>query len=544
MPKAKSKTKNISSISPHHYTYPNSVTLKNKYGTKNLKSFLEKCSHDTAQAMVNLRLEPLPECFDSAYLSYLHLCLFENTFEWAGCTRNVPFTFKDGTTAAMPEMKRTGWTYAFAIGDQIQEGLQRLDQTLAEKNNLQGLTREAFIHEAMEMFNSLNHIHPFREGNGRTQRVFFENLARAAGHQLEFSLVTKERMMVASVAVAEEGNLGPMQHLFEDISNPERILLLKEFMDNMKDSGRNVNDRPVMVAQEGETYTGIYRGAGREGFAFNVRGAYIIGNKEHLSPEQLKTLKAGDKFTFTVPGARELEKNLIPKEELAPLTKNEIAEMIAEDACIHVTRKQIQGLSKTVYGSSKTLNQQMVQMIKYPNLSEQLANQIEHSPHSVANLAGINVCGLKNSTRQHAEENTWLLSAAVRNYSYAIKHAKKEILQEHQAEQRRRGQTVEMPSKDLQNLLSLTPEQQREILSSSPRLREELNALMHKLRDRLSGDEHNAIRKNDYEKLAKSIGISVTKAKEITKIVTQTKEAHQQSQALKVHRSKAMAMAS
>lgn len=441
-------------------------------------------------------------------------------------------------------MKRTGWTYAFAIGDQIQEGLQRLDQTLAEKNNLQGLTREAFIHEAMEMFNSLNHIHPFREGNGRTQRVFFENLARAAGHQLDFSLVTKERMMVASVAVAEEGNLGPMQHLFEDISNPEKIRVLREFMNNMKNSGRNVNDRPVMVAQEGETYTGIYRGAGLEGFAFNVNGAYIIGNKEHLSPEQLKTLKPGDKFTFTVPSAKELENTLILKEKLAPLTKNKMAEMIAKDANVHICRDQVKHFSKLVYGSSKTLNKQMVQMIKDPNLSEQLANQIEHSPHSLSRLAGINFCGLKNSARKNAEGSIWLLSAAVINYNYAVKYAEKEILQEHQAEQKRRGQMVEMPSKNLQNLLSLPPEQQREILSSSPILQKELHVFVHKLHDRLSGDEHNAIRKNDYEKLAKSIGISVTKAKEITKIVTQTKEAHQQSQALKVHRSKAMAMAS
>ncbi|WP_375660422.1 Fic family protein, partial [Bartonella sp. CL74QHWL] len=101
------------------------------------------------------------------------------------------------------------------------------------------------------LFNALNQLHPFREGNGRTQRVFFEKLAQAAGHQLDFSLVTKERMMLASVSIAENGDLEPMQHLFEDISNPNKILLLKEFMSSMKELGRNVNDRPVMVTKEG-----------------------------------------------------------------------------------------------------------------------------------------------------------------------------------------------------------------------------------------------------------------------------------------------------
>ncbi len=315
MPKAKAKTKNIQITSPHHYVYPNTTTLKNKYGIKDFKAFLEKTSHDSAKAMVNLRESPLPEQFNSSYLCHIHSQLFKDTFEWAGHFRHVPFTFEDGTTAAMPEMKRTGWENAFALGDEIQEGLQKLDKTLVEKNNLRGLTREEFNFQAISLFNSLNQLHPFREGNGRTQRAFFENLAKAAGHQLEFSLVTKERMMLASIAVAEKGDLEPMQHLFEDISNPEKIHLLKEFTDNMKALGRNVNDRPVMVTKEGETYTGTYRGAGFNSFACNVKGAYIIGNKEHLTPEQLKTLKPGDRFTFTVPQKQELKTRSFQKKQ-------------------------------------------------------------------------------------------------------------------------------------------------------------------------------------------------------------------------------------
>ncbi|EJF76716.1 hypothetical protein MCO_01555 [Bartonella sp. DB5-6] len=544
MPKAKSKTKNISSISPHNYTYPNSNTLKNKYGIKNLKLFLEKCSHDTTKAMINLRTEPLPEQFDASYLCHIHKSLFSNTFEWAGQLRNIPFTFEDGTIAVMPEMKRTGWESAFAIGDKIQEGLQRLDQTLREKNNLQGLTREDFISETMEMFNSLNHIHPFREGNGRTQRFFFENLAKAAGHQLNFSLVTKERMMVASVAVTEDGNLEPMKHLFEDISNPEKIRVLKEFMDNMKKSGRDINNRPVMVAKEGETYTGIYRGAGHEGFALNIKGAYIIGNKEHLTPEQMKTLKPGDKFTFTAPKAEELEKVLIPKEQLAPLTKSELSEKIAEDARVHTCREQIQKCTKIVYGSSKVLNEQMVEIIKNPSFGEQLANQIERAPSSVSRLAGFDLLCLKNQVRTNAEEHVDLLCNAVANYAYAVKQAGKSITQEHEIEQERRGKAIEKPSKDLQNLLCLSPETQREVLSQFPLLYKELRTFVRNLEHRLSPDEYRAIKNNDYETLAKSIGVSEQKARKITNTVQKAKETHTRAYTSTLNRSNALAMAS
>ncbi len=537
MPKAKGIP------SPYHYTYPKSVTLKNKHGIKNLNAFLDKCSHESAKAIVNLREEPSPQRFDSSYLKYLHYQLFKTTFEWAGHTRNEHFTFADGTTATMPEMKRTGWEHAFAIGNEVQEGLQQLDQTLSQKNNLQGLSREEFNSEAINLFNSLNQIHPFREGNGRTQRIFFEKLAQAANHQLEFSLVTKERMMLASIAVAENGDLEPMQHLFEDISNPEKTCLLQEFMDNMKNLGRKVNDRPVMVAKEGETYTGTYRGAGHESFTFNVKGAYIIGNKEHLTPEQIKTLKPGDKITFTAPQAQELEQTLIPEEKLAPLTKNEKAEMIAEDACVHTTRDQIQKLAKIVYGNAKTLDKQMVAIIKNPALGQQLANQIERAPDSVAHLAGFSLFALQNQARANAKNHVDMLCSAVTNFAHAVKHAEKAITQEHATEQARRAKIVEMPSKNLQDLFSLPKELQQEALAKNPELRKELTTFVKNINSRLSENEHKAVKNNEYETLAQSIGVSENKAKKITQTVKQAQEVHQQVCTRTVNRSNVLAMA-
>jgi cell filamentation protein len=44
----------------------------------------------------------------------------------------------------------------------------------------------------------INALHPFREGNGRTQRVFIEYLARAAGFHADFSTVSAKEMVEAS----------------------------------------------------------------------------------------------------------------------------------------------------------------------------------------------------------------------------------------------------------------------------------------------------------------------------------------------------------
>ena len=45
----------------------------------------------------------------------------------------------------------------------------------------------------------INAIHPFREGNGRTQRIFITQLAKEAGFELTFSKATQEEMINASI---------------------------------------------------------------------------------------------------------------------------------------------------------------------------------------------------------------------------------------------------------------------------------------------------------------------------------------------------------
>lgn len=56
---------------------------------------------------------------------------------------------------------------------------------LRADNNLQGMTRDRFLERLAYHYEQLNHIHPFREKNGRTQRVFWNRIARDAGRPLD-----------------------------------------------------------------------------------------------------------------------------------------------------------------------------------------------------------------------------------------------------------------------------------------------------------------------------------------------------------------------
>lgn len=45
----------------------------------------------------------------------------------------------------------------------------------------------------------INAIHPFREGNGRAQRIFISQLAKEAGFELTFSKSTQEEMITPPI---------------------------------------------------------------------------------------------------------------------------------------------------------------------------------------------------------------------------------------------------------------------------------------------------------------------------------------------------------
>ncbi|MFT4347330.1 BID domain-containing T4SS effector [Bartonella ancashensis] len=531
------------SPTPSHlnYLYPGTETLRNKYGITNHTEYETRCAHDTAQAAVNLCYEPLPEKFNYSYLKYIHKRLFEKTFEWAGYPRNFPFTFSDGSIAYMPSMRKEDSEFCFVSGDRIQESFELVDNKISEMNNLKGLSRQDFIRNAAAIFAAINDIHPFREGNGRTQRAFFERLGEAANHKLDFSLVTRARMNFASIQAMKHYNMQPLQHIFEDISNPDKKLILREFIDDMKACNFDVDEHRVIAAQEGETYNGIYRKTGLEGCYIQIGNDMVICKKEEISPELLRTLKSGDHISFTAPIGYD---TLIPKEEFRPLTQNEIYIKASENRKVQMIFQRVQQSSKIVYGNPNVLMYKINQIKNNPSLGNSVAQQIERSPESVAKLAGRKCFWIKNQTRKNAERHIPLLCTMIKNYVYALENIHKKITQDQLREQKREKYSVAMPSKELRELFSLSKEQQKDALSRTPDLEKKLKNYMRILNARLSLKEREMIRNGNYKELSESIGTSVKHAKKIAETVRNTQNAHKQTQIFRRKQSRLMMIAS
>ena len=82
-------------------------------------------------------------------------------------------------------------------------------------NYFVGLSKDKFISEIADLYHLLNILHPFREGNGRTERVFFVLLIRNAGYDIDFSSLNSDLLMIGSIQAAG-GVMDTLIRFFEE----------------------------------------------------------------------------------------------------------------------------------------------------------------------------------------------------------------------------------------------------------------------------------------------------------------------------------------
>jgi cell filamentation protein len=76
--------------------------------------------------------------------------------------------------------------------------LEALFEKLSNEQHLRSVNQEVFAHRGAEVLGTLNAVHPFREGNGRTQREFVRQLAHKNGYWVDWSKVSREELYKAS----------------------------------------------------------------------------------------------------------------------------------------------------------------------------------------------------------------------------------------------------------------------------------------------------------------------------------------------------------
>jgi cell filamentation protein len=242
------------------YTDPRIGVLKNLLGIESMEELASVEADITAAALYKLGTSPAAGegHFDLAHLRALHVRIFGDLYPWAGRLRTVEIA--------------KGARFCPALN--IQSFGDSVFHDLAENHFLVGRDRPALVEAIAALYGQLNALHPFREGNGRTQRAFLSQLGRVGGWRLTWDRLDGAANDLASAQSLAAGDDTLLMSLVDD------LLELDE-----PAGGAPVPRRAVLVIPEVAEYVGDQVEAIRRGPFPAEAGCHVCDERYPLRDE-------------------------------------------------------------------------------------------------------------------------------------------------------------------------------------------------------------------------------------------------------------------
>lgn len=162
--------------------YPDSDTLINCLDIHD-PELLEEAEREIS-AISAAEIDFAPPPYDLGYLQWIHETLFQDIYPWAGELRQIDIS--KGNTR-------------FCNCSRIEPEADKLFDELANKNYFTDLNYDDLIGALAEFYGDLNVVHPFREGNGRAQRILFEHIVVNCGWEISWDSISEEEWIQASI---------------------------------------------------------------------------------------------------------------------------------------------------------------------------------------------------------------------------------------------------------------------------------------------------------------------------------------------------------
>jgi len=164
------------------YLIEGSDCLQNLLGFTDTKSLNHAEEQLTQLTMAELVADPLLATFDLKHLQAIHFRIFEDVYPFAGQCRQTEI-LKGGKL--------------FLPHNMIEQVSTEVFTELRSESLLQGLAPAEFGKRAGYFLGKINMIHPFREGNGRAQRVLINQLADLNHYAIEWAAISGDGMAKA-----------------------------------------------------------------------------------------------------------------------------------------------------------------------------------------------------------------------------------------------------------------------------------------------------------------------------------------------------------
>ena len=183
------------------YYIPGTEVLQNRFNETDPVKLKKLEESKVRGRMLLLVQQPIRGNFDFTHMKAIHKFLFQDVYEWAGEERTAP-------SFGEPFMNKEGHEY-FPAGEPLTNQLNKLYGELADKNYLVGLPLDVFAKELANSWCEINVAHAFREGNTRSQFIFFSELAKHAGYQLDASALAADEKLRQEIIDARNAGHKP-----------------------------------------------------------------------------------------------------------------------------------------------------------------------------------------------------------------------------------------------------------------------------------------------------------------------------------------------
>ena len=138
------------------YTYPNTNVLINKFNIMDYDKLHEMERKISTLAGSQINEKGIKGNFDLKHLQAIHKALFSDIYNWAGEIRSIDIAKSN----------------LFCRAQFINSYAESVFGELKEDKYLVGMNKERAIRKLASYMGDINALHPFREGNGRTETFY------------------------------------------------------------------------------------------------------------------------------------------------------------------------------------------------------------------------------------------------------------------------------------------------------------------------------------------------------------------------------------
>lgn len=193
------------------YCYRGTNILRNKIGITSSRELLRAEIELTSLRLFELQNQPFPQKLDLDRFKAIHKHIFQDLFTWAGEFRTINIAKGD----------------IFGLVQYIDDNMTSFMSSYFDEcfNNRKDFS--TFVKTFAKHYGNINAVHPFREGNGRTQREFAREVCLRCGYIFDLSQTSHEEMLEAS-----KFSLYGHNEKFEDIFSRILMPVTAEFISN------------------------------------------------------------------------------------------------------------------------------------------------------------------------------------------------------------------------------------------------------------------------------------------------------------------------